>query len=268
MGVGKGSSSSLVGKGLELEKPDESFYGGCSSPIVAHGLIFVHYARPSGENIDLSKVDPRLRARRDKEPPLFHKIRADDITIALDAATGNIVWTAHEKQTTANLGGGKRDHWTTSPVYIDGKVIVVNQLGAMFAYEAKTGKKLWERAAPDDAVKLVNEAVAEGRFVLDVGLSQGSLTAAEGVVIEPVGRGLRGVDPANGKTLWSRSPEKNGAWTLIHLKTTPALWRHEEREYLLVNAGPTLHLLDPKTGEEMWAKKTGGAQRTPVIGGN
>jgi hypothetical protein len=268
MGVGKGSSSSTVGKGLELEKPEESFYGGCSSPIAAHGLIFVHYARPSGEAIDLEKVDPRRLARREKEPPLFHKIRADDITVALDAVTGKVVWTAREEQTTANLGGGKRDHWTTSPVYLDGKVIVVNQLGGMFAYDSRTGKKLWQRAAADHAVQRVNEAVAAGRNVSDIGLSQSSLTAADGVIIEPIGRGLRGVDPTNGKTLWSRSPEKGGAWTLMHQKTTPAVWRHSGREYALINSGPALHLLDPKTGEQIWEQKTGGAQRTPVIVGD
>ena len=39
---------------------------------------------------------------------------------------------------------GKRGHWAVAPTYSAGRVFSVGTTGRLYAYHAKTGKRLWE----------------------------------------------------------------------------------------------------------------------------
>ena len=266
MGCGKGLSSSLFAMTVKaMEDKSIAFYGGASSLVAADGRVFCYYARPSG---------PMVR-NPDKTSPsqLVNHILADDILVALDAVTGKVVWKAIEKQTNINIGGGKRFHWTNSPAIADGRIVFQNVLGRYFCYELATGKKLWDTPASEEVQRRVELAVKEGRKVSregrdGVGMRQQSPVIADGVIFDRSGHA--GYSLTDGRELWAVDPETDNKryWaTRNSYRASPAVWKHEGKEYVLINTGyqHTLVLLDPQTGDIVWTVKHGGSSHTPNL---
>lgn len=265
LGFAKGSSSGYIRHLTESDKHP----GAASGLIVADGKVFASSFRPSGdvwaENLPHLKHEKNRRYFDDSETTATLRrnaaILADDLTVAIDLQTGKTVWKAVEPQSGINRYSGKRLHFGVTPAYHDGKVFSMGTLGVIYCYDARSGKKQWTA----EAFPLVEQSRALRQKLLDArnafagggGMSV-SLVVADGVLIVPLftGRhniGLRGVDPANGKTLWEIE-EATCRYA------TPSVWRHEGRGYLLcADAGvhgkhdsAKLRLIEPKTGRVLW----------------
>jgi hypothetical protein len=152
---------------------------------------------------------------------------------------------------------GKRGGWGVSPAYYAGKVFSMGTTGLLYCYDSKTGKKVWESdiGKTHQAWEADKKQRLEKRILPPSGQLV-SLVVADGVLIVPLYDGgdmsLRGVDTADGKTLWEV------AAATAH-SATPALWRHEGREYVLAatHGNPAkrdakLRLINPKTGKVLW----------------
>jgi outer membrane protein assembly factor BamB len=189
------------------------------------------------------------------------RIDADDCLLAIDADTGRTRWHAIERRNGMNHFTGKRGHWAVAPTYSAGRVFSVGTTGRLYAYDAKTGKRLWESnigpwhemAEEIKAWKLggsKREGAPGGGHNLSA--KRNGLAVADGVLIVPTFSrgGLRGVDPASGKVLWELSDA-------VGSHATPSIWRHKGREYLITSPRDGLKLIDPRNGDVLWTQPTG-----------
>lgn len=96
-----------------------------------------------------------------------------------------------------------------------------------------------------------------GRTAVAGGASMGaSPVVAEGVLIVPQHRqnnpadiAIRGVDVANGKTLWE-VPAATCRYA------TPAVWTHNKRQYVLAaTTRGEMRLIDPRNGKVLWTER-------------
>ncbi len=235
----------------------EPFNSGTATPIVAEGMVFHSYFHPTGGVLD--------EGRYKNKPHGYRAISADDVLIAIDAKTGKQKWKAVEKDKGVNRGGRKRVHWGVSPACADGVVYSMGSTGRLYAYRASDGTRKWESdigPAHEKYEQIKVEALKEKKRV--VGDSwKTSLVVAEGVLVATDGwNGLMGFETATGKRIW-HARKVNSTWA------TPAIWRKDGREYLLVcTREGELRLLDPRDGKELWKEKVGVNYPTLVLHGD
>jgi outer membrane protein assembly factor BamB len=228
--------------------------GNWANPVVADGRVFASSFRPAGP------FHTATAKGKSGDVPVAFRLDAEDVVFALDATTGKTLWKTAEPGGILR-GGGKRGGFQVAPCYADGRVFSLGSTGRLFAHDAATGAKLWQTDIGPTAhteAKRREEglaAAAQGKFTPPAGLEWfTSLVFAESVLVAPTfagsnyGRdtGLRGYDPQDGKLLWE-------AKDAISKWTTPSVWRHGDREYLLcATIAGSLRLLDPRDGRELW----------------
>ena len=185
----------------------------------------------------------------------FSRQGDEEVMSALDASTGAVVWrTAYAAPLKLPDGTGKHGLGPKStPAYAEGRVFALGLSGIFSAYDAKTGKLLWQKPGTLPQPKygtamspLTDKAVVIAHLG---GHDAGALTAfdaATGAVkwswtgdgpgyaspqFVPLG-GMRqlvaftqehlvGLDPASGTLLW-KQPFKNAYWTN---NVTPVVYR-------------------------------------------
>jgi len=244
MGVGKG----LYPGELQTARAHgiEPFYGGTATPIVAGGTVFVAYFKPNGK-VPAKREQWRTMGEKhlDLLPKWFFSVTADDMLVAIDAATGKIRWEAAEKNKGHNRLGHKRGHWGISPAYADGRVFSMGTAGRLYAYDARSGRKLWDVIAEPGLQKQLEEYLQKKLLCWHAG-EKSSLVVAAGNVIVPHGR-LTAYDAKTGKQQWSTDEDVLSGWS------TPAFWHDQGRTYLLVNGrAGSLRLIDPDSGKVLW----------------
>lgn len=257
LGYGKTGSSGFIGN--RANWPGHP--GAANGLIAAEGMIFAASFRPAGEvwangtrgGVDLSKFTPEQQERLKRAL----SIDADDFVVAIDQATGKTVWKMVEEKKGLFRGMGKRGGWSVSPAYYAGKVFTMGTTGLLYCYDSKTGKKVWE----SDIGKTHQQWEGDKKKCLEKkelapSGQQVSLVIADGVLIVPLYDGLDmsigGVDVQTGKMLWQVANATAGT-------ATPALWRHEGHEYVLVATRGSdakneakMRLIAPKDGKVLW----------------
>jgi outer membrane protein assembly factor BamB len=252
----------------------DEFYGGTACVIAADGLVFTSYIRPAGDVLNEKRTNRYYPVEKQTRP--MRQIDADDVTIAVDAETGKVVWTAEEKGESMNFLFGKRGHYGVTPACADGTVFTWGALGNIYAYDAKTGAKKWQARADAFYAKAsaAKKQAMDERNILDTyggaplfeDLRTG-LIVADGVLAAPDGfGGLLGFDAATGKPLWSLK-------AVIARGATPAIWRHEGEAYLLCPFGDKndgkVSLIAPADGKVLWTHTHAGPAHTSlVVGGD
>jgi outer membrane protein assembly factor BamB len=234
--------------------------GGASSPVVAGGLVYCFYFRPTGPlaNDKAGKQpadEAQLRAEAAKftASPLgqkayldWHRTRADDILVAFDAATGQTVWRTTLPDRSLNHQTHKWRGYNPTPLVARGAVYAVNYTSRLYALDAETGKLLWEYAG------------LAGSF----DTSAVGPVLAGGVLAMAAPKSAVGLDPATGRELWRAS-----SGNLL-------LWRATGGDRLLVCSGikaMTISCLDPKSGKPLWKTETpfwGVGDVYPIIEGD
>lgn len=250
------------------------FYGGTACVIVGEGRVFTSYFRPSGDVLNEKRVNRYYPL--DKQPRSLRQIDADDVTVAVDAETGTLLWMAEEKGAGMNFLFGKRGHYGVTPAYADGRVFSWGALGRIYAYDATSGRKLWESGAPAfyQKASAAKKTALEEQSILDTyggarlfeNLRTG-LVAVEGMLVAPDGLGgLIGFEAATGQKRWELP-------AVIASGATPAIWRHAGTAYLLCPHGSgnegKITLLAPADGRVIWTHRHAGPAHTSlVIGGD
>jgi outer membrane protein assembly factor BamB len=209
--------------------------GGASSPVVAEGMVYQFFFRPTGaypeeakRKDEAAKLTTCVAAQRgyvDGVRPL-----ADSIVVALDAATGKIVWKTTFPERSKNVQMHKIRDFNPTPYVSDGIVYVVDYAKYLYALDAKTGKLIWERPGKKGSLAANNAGQGDNT----------GPAVAEGTVLF---NGSVGLDAKTGKELWK------GPGGLV-LK-----WNHAGREYFIVQ-GNNVSCLDPKTGKALWSEKS------------
>ncbi|MDP6637376.1 MAG: PQQ-binding-like beta-propeller repeat protein [Phycisphaerae bacterium] len=232
----KGKVSALLGSDA-VAAP-----GGWAGPIIAQGKLFATTFRPAGKVYDIKTLFDTVEKGH---------LEADDMLIALDAKTGKTVWKAAEPGGFV-WGVGKRGGFQVAPVYNKGVVYSMGTTGRIFAYSAADGKKLWE-TKPESRMIAQRDKLLARSHVLSASSGFGwrqSMVFAGGRLIIPRKDALLGRDPADGKIKWTLN-KVISAWT------TPCVWKHSDKEYLLCATGgkpgqAKMHLIDPAAGKILW----------------
>jgi len=199
---------------------------------------------------------------------LFSRQGENEVMSALDAGSGKVIWqTGYPISFTMNPATVRHGQGPKStPVFANGKLFAIGMTGVVTAFDAATGKQLWQKpgspVVPFFTSHAFSPLVDRGLVVFHVGgHNQGALTAFDvntgsvkwswngdgpgyGSPIMAVLGGTRqivtitqakvvGVDPATGEPLWERpypSPNNTNA-------VTPVLYG----QTLIVsgNGGPT-----------------------------
>ena len=235
--------------------------GGFSSPIVADGTVYVSHFRPGGdvrfdsESFRLEGLDPTVLT-----------VAADDVVVAIEAATGKTRWVAAQEGKGLSLLMGKRGGWGPTPVYHDGRVFAVGTTGRIYALSAADGTLLWEsNVGPrhEQMEKLKTEALKARSAPGNFGSWDSSPILAGGMLVVPdYSGGLRGHDVKTGKLQWQRPK-------VLADTATPAIVSLDGRQLLLCPGGMDgqVHLVDPKDGSLLWTLKGLGPNRrtlTPI----
>lgn len=219
--------------------------GSWSGVIAAGGRVFASSFRPTGPVFDCDFPDG---------VPAGVRVDAQDIVVAMDLRTGHTLWLAAEPGGMLT-GGGKRAGFQVGPVHSRGRVFAMGSTGRLFAYEATSGRKLWQsdigeaHQRAEEERRSVLAALARREFSYPRSPAwHTSLVVAGDTLVVPtfVRGGLRGLEAETGKPRWEAREVGS------HL-VTPSVWRHRGREYLLTaNPAGEMRLLAPEDGQELW----------------
>lgn len=276
---------------------DSPHSGGFASPIVADGVVYQFHYRPSGEVYDSNVVKKRLKtsqkalqARRPdaQEGNLIfgHErwlIGATDVLTAMDADTGKTLWQTDLGDQGVNWNMFSKGGPLNTPAYANGGVYVVGTAGDLYAVNAKTGKLVWQadlgwrtrqmREYRKGAEALKHMAPRFSRDFLS------SVVVVDGVVLvndqrrhnvnrgdgreyfyEPM-NGYVAFDSRSGKRLWAEED--------IAGESSPPIWRHQGKAYLLADHLFHLSLRDIRTGRVIWEVPFGhSSSYRPALGKN
>ena len=198
----------------------------------------------------------------------FSRVGDNEVMTAHDASTAAVVWrtsypaTFQMNNATSAHGPGPK----STPVYGDGRLFAIGMTGAVTAFDAATGKQLWQKPGgpvqPIFTTHAFSPLVDQGRVIFHVGgNNQGALTAfdvatgdvrwswagdgpsygspvlatIDGVrqIVTLTQTRLIAVDPATGVLLWER-PFTNSSVTNA---ATPIV---EGRTVIVSNGGPVV----------------------------
>ncbi len=158
---------------------------------------------------------------------------ADDVVVCLDAATGKTVWKK-------SFPGQPNDaRGSSTPAIVGDRLFVVGS-GKAYCLDTKSGEPVWQTEVESKGVP-------------------SSFLVADGVAVV-LARQLTAFDAKTGKILWQQK-EVSGD------QSSPVVWRHGGRSYVLCNTNKSLACVDLKSGEVAWTAPGGGIS-TPVVFGD
>lgn len=247
IGRGMGNVSRMMNQWKEASAQRSS--SGCASPLLHEGRIYVKYFVPApGAGTDpaathanygateaaarVAMLDEAKKAGVDTLPTCALEkiaVAADDVVLCLDAATGATIWKAVMRGRGRNWQHHKAGPFDMSPAIGGGRIFALGTGGWLYAFDARTGKPLWEVEAGYDG-------------------SNALLLAGE-VIVAPAGEDWGGYAAATGKLLW-RSTTGRSVSTL-------SAWVHGENHRLIGRLGTkqapkNITCLDAATGTELW----------------
>ncbi|MGA2501012.1 MAG: PQQ-binding-like beta-propeller repeat protein [Tepidisphaeraceae bacterium] len=243
LGYGKTTSGGGHSYGKDYWRPS-----GSASLIVANGLVIAGYFNAK------------------------NSVMADDIILALDAATGKTRWKQVYTDKGINRGAGKHLPYGPTPVASQGKVFHLGSSGRLYCVDLDTGRPVWESDVGEEHKALealkskvkVTDDTKEGfharemkGMVAAMKTMVTPLMVIDGVLMVTVGD-LHGFDTATGKKLW----EIPKATAVLSVPCPAKL--HGAMYALCSGSDGYMRLIRPKTGEVVW-KEFLGAWFLPIV---
>ena len=96
----------------------------------------------------------------------FSRQGEDEVMRALDAATGKTIWETKYNATYKPNPAATRTHGTgpkSTPTFADGRLYTLGMSGLVTAFDAATGKQLWQKPRPTDRTAVSHRDVAARR---------------------------------------------------------------------------------------------------------
>jgi len=255
--------------------------GTASGVLVAQGLVMGNGFAPRANGRPLpfegrSLKDEARAAKGERLEQILSlwSVEADDLFVAYDQRTGRTVWQVNEINQGVHRGQSKRSGFHNTPVWFDGKLFGIGTTLRAYAYDAATGRKLWEAdlGPAHDNEEFNKQRALEGRNLPGSGGFASAAVAAfpagstdRAVVVMPRydsgDSGLIGFDPATGAVLWEITEGVQSRYA------APTVWTHDPsagsgqggRQYLLTasrGSGKTgvFRMIDPGTGKVLWSE--------------
>lgn len=234
--------------------------GGGSSPVVGNGTVYLYFYVPSPQSEPALKGNPFwertykdevdfkenmavLKATERETALVLNHFRplADDVVVAIDAATGAERWRTVLPLRSPNLQTHKHRGVSGVPLLAGDTLFVPNLMSRLYALDAKTGRLKWESPAfaPSDKVPAVSPPPNPSPLMVAGHLIYARGSAHSGTVFA--------LDPATGAERW-KAP---GAYVLR--------WQSGGKDRLITLTGlekRTLTCLDPADGKALWTQET------------
>ena len=219
---------------------------GQGSLIVAGGLVIAGYFIPSGDVLDKGHEGnpPELRQRG--------LIGADDVILAVDAATGKTRWKQVFAGKGVNLLAGKRPMYGPTPAAADGRVFHLGTTARIYCVDLAAGKPLWESDLGALHKRLEEhkaQRLAQQSFAGFSGEMLTSLVVCEQVLLVPSGGTIVAFDVVTGRKLW----EVPGA--LSDNVPCPVVVEGQQTLFC-INWQGEMRLIQLKTGKVLWTQTT------------
>lgn len=237
--------------------------GGGASLVMGEGKVFACYYQPSGKDYmkivnrdNLSGIagDRYVEEQAKKEgldvsPFMLEKflIRADDVIVCMDAATGKTLWKNVFAGKSMNQPSHKGGAVNNTPCIGEGRVFARGAGGRLYGIEIATGKVLWE--LPGMSAEQVRPW-SGARNMCTAPIHVGGT-----LIVPDNGSTLYGLDPASGKQRWKLPGVSNRF-------QVPSKWVHGGREYVISMTAGTrtkergliahARCLDPEIGKPLW----------------
>ncbi len=174
--------------------------------------------------------------------------------IALDAATGKLIWQTANGDTYADgRGGGPRG----APTLDNGRLYALGSSGNLLCLDAASGKQVWE----------VNLLRKYGARNIRWGLSESPLIDGEKIIVSPGGRGAAVValNKSDGSLIWKSESDEAGYSSAVVAEAGGV------RMYVLLTGDAAIGLR-ADSGELLWrySKVANGTANiaTPIVKGN
>ncbi len=197
----------------------------------------------------------------------LYAVNANDTVIALEAASGKLVWSQHR---TPAMGMEIAGH--AGLAVLDGRVHAAFSDGTVTAYDAVTGKERW---LPVDLSAEAEQSLGELPQYLDTDTTPVpvNLAGRASIAVGSYEGGVFLLDAETGDQIWSNSG--------VLGVTNVALWQqpahedaagqlHPARAHLIVSTGTSgLWALDPASGDELWQRDlpNGGVSKPAFVNG-
>jgi hypothetical protein len=188
---------------------------------------------------------------------MFSRQGDDEVMSALDASTGSTLWkTGYPVSFTMNSGAARHGMGPKStPVFSNGRVFAIGMTGIVTAFDAGTGKQLWQKpgspVVPMFTTHAFSPVVERGLVIFHVGgHNQGALTAFD-------------MNTGDVKWSWNGDGPSYGSPIVADLDGT--------RQIITLTQGKLVGL-DPATGTLLWERPFVSANftnaATPVLSGH
>ena len=220
-GLGYGKTSSGGGH----------IYGGHSNPSGSASLIV------AGENVIAGYFTPR------------DELVADDVILAVDAATGQTRWKRVYEGKGFNHGAGKYPSYGPTPAAADGRVFHLGSSGRIYAVDLESGRPLWQSEIGDyrEHYEAIIAAVRDGQERARHRAMHNALRVIDGVLMVAADR-LYAFDVRDGRELW----RLDGA------TRPPSPVELDGEVYALCSgADRTMRLVEPRSGRVLWSEPLG-----------
>ncbi|MCC5828070.1 MAG: PQQ-like beta-propeller repeat protein [Phycisphaeraceae bacterium] len=207
--------------------------GGSSSPVVADSMVYLYYFRPTGEQVADVVEQWAERGTRTLGAEMW-ALEAEDVVLAMDAATGQTVWKTvvpggryYSWQGTGRAKGA----YTANTAVGGGRVYFHGSGNRTMCLDARSGELLWMNdRGGEHVVALEDMAVFSGSHV----------TALDG---------------RTGEVRWRI--ENAGEST-----AAPLHWRHDGKSYIISgNRNGRVVCIEADTGEIRWELENVGNNR-------
>ncbi len=223
--------------------------GGCS-PVVAFGCVYQFYTRPAG---DVYYDVPRGR----KYSKALFRVEADDVAHCVDLATGKTRWVRTFVRRSINGQSMKScipDNNT--PCIVGDTFVFLGPSWRLYGIDARSGEWRWERPATDRCAQAellkLNSLLRRTRTIAGHNMGLGYLLPVGNdlVLLNDQSGGIHAINAADGTTRWQagggRGALRVSNWHL------PAIWRHGDKDLLLLSTTTGILCLDPIDGSTRW----------------
>lgn len=181
--------------------------GGGASPIVADDMVFLNFYLPSGDAYDKQAAAIYTGQLADEQNvPYFQgklptldplKVAADDVVVAVDARTGELMWRTTFPGAGANHTSHKNDLNNLTMAYADGRVYAIGSTMRLRCLDAKSGKPIWEQPLGPITATLESQrdaGIKTGKWIQKRNRDWGSapIVMAGNVISADMSGGLRG----------------------------------------------------------------------------
>jgi outer membrane protein assembly factor BamB len=181
---------------------------------------------------------------------------SQDHAVAFDVATGRELWRTPLGPTYRGHDGS-RDGPISTPAVAGQRVFLVSAHGVLFALEAPSGRKRWQRDLKAE------DGAAEPSY----GFATSPLVVEDRVIVQAGGdkRPLLALEAVSGRLLWSVSHSKGPTYA------SPLLGTLAGKEQVIVMGNDLLYGVKVEDGALLWSHPTGAqgdATRSPLLLGD